>query len=73
MKIKSTFTILDVKEGRDELLRHFGTAVAVGQASETIPVVIYGEIAHVWGGDDGISREFEVLVQSVHVDHCKGK
>lgn len=73
MKIKSGYAILDVTTGRAALKKHFDDSCHYPEKPETIPVVIYGEISSVQGRDDGTSQEFEVIVSSVHVDHCKGK
>lgn len=72
MKIKSTFAILDVLDGREELKKHFDESHHYPKKPETIPVVIYGEIDAIHGHDDGVSREFSVEVTAVHIDYSKG-
>ena len=56
MKTTSTFSILDVKQGRNPLLK------LVGNHKHRVPVTITGFIVGDWSGDDGVSREFEVAV-----------
>ena len=59
--IKSEYAILDVL-GRDgELYRRVR-----GDGAE-IPVVIRGKIVRVFGDHDGVSREYDVEVESVDV------
>lgn len=55
---KSEFALLDVMAGRAKLAKRLETG-------ERIPVVIRGTITNRWGGDDGISIEFSVDVESV--------
>lgn len=64
---KSDFAILDVKAGRAKLAKHFADRPRMGPcpAKMRVPVVIRGYIDGVWGGDDGVSREFTVTVTSV--------
>lgn len=66
-KIKSTFAILDVKAGRAPLNKHFANRPRLGECPRKmrVPVTITGYIDGVHGGDDGTSREFSVVVQSV--------
>lgn len=59
--IKSTFALLDVKQGRRALLRELGEQ----PTEKRIPVTIRGYLTHAWGRDDGISIEFAVDVESV--------
>lgn len=63
--IKSNFAILDVKNGRKSLAKHFKNRPTAGECPKEmrIPVIITGYIEGVWGRDDGESQEF-----SVHVD-----
>lgn len=67
MDIKSDFAILDVKAGRAALNKHFARRPRLGECPPKmrVPVTITGYIDHVWSGDDGVSREFAVVVQSV--------
>jgi hypothetical protein len=58
MTFKSTFALLDVQAGRANLAKRIGKG-------QRIPVAIVGTINAQWGGDDGISMEFEVEVHSV--------
>lgn len=66
-KFKSDFAILDVKAGRAALAKQFTSRPPLGECPTKlrIPVTITGYIDGIWGGDDGISREFTVVVQSV--------
>jgi hypothetical protein len=57
MAIKSDFAILDVKAGRDALMKR----VAKGAK---VRVIIEAEIDSA-GNDDGVSREFNCVVLSV--------
>lgn len=66
-EITSTFALLDVKKGREQLFRLLGYA----GKEPSIPVVITGEITHAWGGDDGTSREFAVNVTGVTLGEPK--
>lgn len=67
MEIKSDFALLDVKAGRAALNKHFAKRPTIGECPPKmrVPVTIHGYIDGVWGGDDGVSREFCVTVQSV--------
>ena len=60
MKIQSDFAILDVKRGRVSLKKKVAKEGA-------IEVVIYGSVVGTWGYDDGVSQEFEVVVDRVDV------
>lgn len=60
MKISSDFAILDVKNGRQDLK----DAIDNGQS---FPVTLKGRITAIWGGDDGISREFQIDVDSIEI------
>lgn len=64
--MKADFALLDVKDGRDELLKIVGGADGIPATGRRVPVAIYGHITYAWGGDDGISREYEVEV--AHID-----
>ena len=59
-KIDSTFAIIDVKKGRAALKKR---VQALGKDC-AIPVLIRGYIDAVHSGDDGISIEFSVQVES---------
>jgi hypothetical protein len=65
--IQSNFAILDVKTGRAALHKRFKKRDFFGECPERmrIPVLIRGYIDGIWGGDDGASREFSVVVTSV--------
>ena len=67
MKITSNFAVLDVKDGRQELNRHFAGQSALGGDNPElrIPITITGYIDCVWGDDDGISREFGIVVEKL--------
>lgn len=67
MNIKSDFAILDVKAGRAALNKHFSDRPRLGQCPHKmrVPVTITGYIDGVHGDDDGVSREFCIVVQSV--------
>lgn len=59
MKIQSDFAILDVKWGRHALYKRFRTG------DERIPVTITGWLDGINSEDDGTSREFTMIVESV--------
>lgn len=67
MQIKSNFAILDVKAGRGALNKRFEKRPRLGECPPElrVPVTITGYIDGVHSGDDGVSREFSVVVQSV--------
>lgn len=67
MQIKADFAILDVKAGRGALNKHFAKRPRLGECPPNmrVPVTITGYIDGVHSGDDGVSREFSVVVQSV--------
>lgn len=67
MQIKSDFAILDVKFGRKALNKHFADRPKLGVCPPKmrVPVTITGYIDGVHSGDDGVSREFSIVVQSV--------
>lgn len=69
MKLSSDFALLDVKNGRKKLAKHFKQRPRFGECPETmrVPVIIHGYIDGVWGNDDGVSQEFEVIVQKLEV------
>lgn len=58
--IKSDFALLDVKAGRAGLFRLFKK-----DPTAKIPVTITGYISGILGHDDGVSREFQIDVESV--------
>lgn len=70
MKIKSDFALLDVKHGRRQLEKFFNAkrveieGVLGTVPEKKIPITIEGFITDQWGGDDGISIEFEIEVTS---------
>ncbi len=59
MKLQSEFAILDVQRGRIGLKKKI-------EKGETFPVIIRGVIDGIHSHDDGVSREFSVLV--THID-----
>ena len=63
----SNFALLDVKDGREKLLEHFAERRRVGPCPDylKVPVVITGYIDNAFGRDDGVSREFGVIVESL--------
>lgn len=65
--MKSDFAILDVKAGRKALEKHFRNRPPLGACppSMRIPITIKGHIEGINSSDDGTSREFSVIVQSV--------
>ena len=67
MKIKSTFAILDVQNGRKLLAKRMLPGSRSLPKGERIPVVIHGWISHRHGNDDGTSIEFGVDVDRVEV------
>lgn len=66
-KIKSDYALLDVKVGRSRLARHFDSRPVWGECPQDlrVPVTITGYIDCVFGGDDGVSQDFGVVVTSV--------
>lgn len=75
MEIKSDFALLDVKTGRAALRKHFAKRPRFGGCPPAmrVPVTITGYIDDVWGGDDGVSREFSVVVQSVKTKRARSR
>jgi hypothetical protein len=67
MKLQSDFALLDVKHGRVGLLKKVGTGGDLPENPNTVPVIIHGHIDYAWGDDDGVSREFAVIVDRVDV------
>lgn len=70
MKIKSAYATLDVTgKGRHKLAKHFKARPGLGGCPPhlRIPVVITGYIDGQFGGDDGTSIEFNVIVENVEV------
>jgi hypothetical protein len=67
MLIKSDFAILDVKAGRAALNKHFAKRPRLGECPPKmrVPVTITGYIDGIHSNDDGVSREFSVVIQSV--------
>ena len=59
MRLQSGFAILDVQRGRVGLRKKI-------EKGEPVPVIIRGVIDTVHGHDDGVSREFGVIV--THID-----
>lgn len=59
LKLSSRYALLDVKNGRKTLEKHFHNG------GENIPVTIHGHIVDCYGHDDGTSIEFEVIVEKV--------
>lgn len=73
--MKSDFAILDVKAGRKSLAKHFADRPGLGPcpAKMRIPVTIKGYIDGIHSGDDGVSREFSIIVKSVSTAKRKAK
>lgn len=75
MKIQSSFAILDVKRGKNQLFDYFrqkrlakkSEGIGYRPVNKPVKVVIEAEIVDIYGNDDGISREFELSVKKVHV------
>lgn len=67
-RISSGFAILDVKNGRNALHKHLMGRDRQRREPYRVPVTIQGFIISPWGGDDGISREFEIDVTSVEIE-----
>lgn len=65
MKVTSNFAIVDIKKGRKKLYDSLPENPRLGEPVTGIPVVITGYIVGTWGRDDGVSREFEIQVDSV--------
>jgi hypothetical protein len=68
IKFKSSgLAILDVTVGRRALAKHFEPRPRSGQCPENlrIPIVIYGYLDDAVSPDDGVSREFSVVVERV--------
>lgn len=57
-KIKSTYAIVDVMKGRRALKRHL-------EAHGALRVTIVAELTEPYGGDDGVSIEFNANVISI--------
>lgn len=66
-KLSSNFAILDVENGRKALARHFAKRPLTGKCPEDmkVPVTITGFIDEIWGGDDGISQEYSIKVETI--------
>lgn len=66
-KITSDFAVLDVKQGRRALAKHFAPVptLEVCPPELRIPVTITGYIDRQHSRDDGISIEFAVCVEKV--------
>ena len=59
-RIKSSYAIVDVTSGRLALQRFLKSHAGV-------PVIIRGVLTDPFGGDDGVSIEFNMDVQSIQV------
>jgi len=57
-KIKSTYAIVDVMKGRQSLKRYLA-------ANGALRVTIVAELTDPYGGDDGVSIEFNANVLSI--------
>lgn len=62
MRLQSKFAILDVMRGRVGLLKRLKPSDA-----KPVEVVIHGRIEDEFGSDDGVSQEFNVIVDRVEV------
>lgn len=61
-RLKSEFAIIDVKgQQRHKLAEYFE------KGGKRIPVTLHGWIEGRWGGDDGISIEFEMKIRKVEL------
>lgn len=65
--MKSDFAVLDVKAGRKVLAKRFRNRPRLGECPPKmrVPITIKGYIDGIHSGDDGMSQEFSVVVQSV--------
>lgn len=67
-EIKSDFAILDVKSGRKILEKYFEKRKPNGTPiNKPIKVIIDAEICGQWGGDDGVSVEFEMNINNIKI------
>ncbi|ODP39240.1 hypothetical protein [Sphingomonas turrisvirgatae] len=57
-RIRSSYGILDVEQGRKALARYL-------QANAGLPVVIHAVLTDPYGGDDGTSIEFNMQVVKI--------
>lgn len=73
MKLTGARALLEIRQGREELFRHFGEVTNVRQDSRGIPVIIHGVITHATGDDDGHGREFYLEVESIEVYDREGE
>lgn len=64
MKLTSDFALLDVKKGRKDLFKKLGYS-GRQEPPARVPITITGYLVGAWGGDDGVSQEFEVEVETV--------
>ncbi|WP_456868270.1 hypothetical protein [Galbibacter sp. BG1] len=73
-KLVSDFALLDVKDGRHDLAKHFKDRPVMGECPPEfrVPVTIEGYIQDVWGSDDGESQEFSVKVEKIETVSQKG-
>ena len=71
ISVKSDFAVLDVKDGRGALVKHFSQIPRGMNCPDKmrIPVTITGWIDGINSDDDGVSREFSVHVSSVALNH----
>ena len=69
INIKSRVAILDVEKGRKALLKHFKRRPSLGECPPEmrVPVIIHGYVDGPYGGDDGVSIEFTVIVEKVEL------
>ncbi len=69
VRYTSGFALIDIKSGRAALAKLFGPG-GYPEAGQTvrIPVTIQGYITHRHGGDDGISIEYGVEVESLQIE-----
>ena len=62
IKIDSGFAIIDVKKGR-KALKHY----VESRYGQRVKVHLEGYIDQVHGNDDGISQEFQMIVETIGI------
>ena len=61
-RIKSTYAIVDVEQGRQTLARYL-------KANAGLPVIIHAVLTDPYGRDDGVSMEFNAEVLRIEVSN----